>query len=388
MTSDTPRKAPGRWGVVRAVAVSVLVALTVFVLTAAAQAGAAQAGAASGPTPESTSDDPDLMWSVRPTPTDDADHRPNFQYEMEAGSMVRDSFRVRNYGTGELTLAVYASDAIVTEEGSLDLLPASEAPTDVGTWIRLEVDELSIPAGKYVDVPFSMAVPAKAESGDHSGGIVTSLVTRSPGNSDKPVILDRRLGSRLQVRVSGDLDPSLKIEKLDVGYHGTANPFGRGELEVSYRVTNDGNVRLAADPLVEVRGPAGALSQTAVLDRTSELLPGSSLAYKVRIPAIWPSVRPTVTLKLTPIATRSGDEFPDDLVFTASQSVAAVPVTFLSGLAVAVAGPLLWWRRRLKVRDNVDAKVRAAVEAALAAQETKDNSALAAPTAQLGTPDP
>lgn len=310
--------------------------------TAAAQAADAAHAAGAQGVGEA---DSELMWSVRPTPKDDADTRPNFQYEMEAGSTVRDSFRIRNHGDEELNLAVYASDAVVTESGSLDLLPESEAPTDVGNWVRLAADEVTLPAGKFVDVPFTMSVPAKAESGDHSGGIVTSVVTRSSANGGQPVILDRRLGSRLQVRVVGDLAPSLEIADLGVDYRSTANPFGRGGLTVSYRVTNNGNVRMAAAPVIQVRGPAGLLGQTAVLERTAELLPGSSLTYRVLVPDIWPTLRPSVTLKLTPVATRAGDDFPDGLIFTSSADVTAVPWTSLAGIAAVVAGAT-WWRRR------------------------------------------
>src|SRR5690606_17067123 len=135
-----------------------------------------------------------LTWSVRPVPTTDEPDRPNFAFTVEPGTTLHDVIRVTNYADQPLQLDVYASDAVMTASGSLDLLPAGEQPRDLGAWIAFDAGAIVVPAGGSVDVPFTITVPPDAEPGDHAGGVVTSF--RSPGADDsgRPVLLDRRLG--------------------------------------------------------------------------------------------------------------------------------------------------------------------------------------------------
>lgn len=314
------------------------------------------------------SDGSTLTWSVRPTPVDGVPDRPNFSgHEVAAGGTVTDSIRIRNFGDGPLPLAVYATDAVVTPAGELTLLPADEPATDVGTWVKLDVSSVVVPPGETVDVPFRIEVPDNAESGDHSGGIVTSFVDQGHAGGE-PVLLDRRLASRLHVRVTGDLRPELEITDVEASYAGTANPLGAGTLRLSYTVTNVGNVRMGADQVVEVGGLAGLFGREVQLEAMEELIVGSSRTFTVEVPDVWPTLRTKVEVELTPFPTRDGDEFDAD-VLTASTSVSVwtppwSQVVLLVVIAALVVG--VRWRRR-QLAAGQDAKVKAAVDAALAA---------------------
>lgn len=214
-------------------------------------------GAARATVPPSTDGATDsLTWSIRPTPTQAEPDRPNFSFGLKEGDSVSDSIRIRNFGTRKLALKIYASDALTTASGALDLLPASAKPKDVGAWTTLNRSSIEVEPTEYVDVPFTVRVPGAVESGDHTGGIVTSISTDGAAADGQPVILDRRLGSRIQVRVAGPLRPALEISNLRTRYSTTANPVGSGTINVTYTVKNTGNVRLAADQIVQVKGPA------------------------------------------------------------------------------------------------------------------------------------
>lgn len=322
----------------------------------------ASSGALAAEQPE----DAALTWSVRPTPTDVAPERPNFSVDAEPGDMVTDSIRVRNYGDESLPLAIYASDALVTESGALDLLPAGEKPVDVGAWTSLDVDSIDVPAQDYVDVPFTIQVPDDAESGDHAGGIVTSFASETTSDGE-PVVLDRRLGSRVQVRVAGTLAPSMEITDLAADYSGGVNPLQPGDLDVTYTVANTGNLRLAAYQLVTAEGPAGLGAADTEPDPLPELLPDNSLNLSVESPNVWPLFRTTVTVRLNPVPAREGDVIdPDAAAYTASVTIWTIPWTQLMVLALLVGGFFALRSTRRRRRRREDERVERAVQQALA----------------------
>lgn len=341
-----------------------------------------------------------LTWSVRPTPTEAEPDRPNFSYDLEPGVTVRDSITVRNYGPDPLPLVIYASDALTTPSGALDLLPAGEVSTDVGTWIGLESASILVPAGGAIDVPFTLVVPVNAESGDHTGGIVTSFVAATENQAGQPVVVDRRLGSRVLVRVAGELNPALAVTDLEVTHNPSLNPIQPGSVTVAYTVTNTGNVRLAAEQQVTTRGLFGLFGNQATLDPMPELLPGNSLQFTAEIPNVWPALRTTVSVELSPQSTRDGDSSavaPEQVV--AEETVWAVPWPQLVLLALAALIPLqvIRGRRRRERRFEENQRqmvqtavmVQEAIQAAMAARErptTDDPPGL--PTTSDGAPDP
>jgi hypothetical protein len=323
-----------------------------------APAAAAHLPAADAPTPEEANT---LSWSVRPTPTDTAENRPNYNLTAKGGDTIADSIRVRNFGSRELLLKIYASDARTTETGAMDLLPAGEAPKDVGAWITLEKADLRVPAGEHVDVPFTMSVPDNAESGDHTGGIVTSVVAESTNDKGEPVKLDRRLGTRVQVRIDGPLRPLLQLSGMTTSYNGSANPVGRGRMNVTYTVTNTGNVRMAADQGVTVKGPLGFGSRKAKLEAMPELLPGNSLTLSTDVPA-WATLHTSTNVRLVPKPVREGDDFAELGTVAASTGDWVVPWSTLALLALAGAGAggAVAVRRRQAAREQ--GRIDAAVE--------------------------
>lgn len=371
-------------------------------LLAVALAGAgglvsAQPAAATVPVHRQAPGDETLTWSVRPTPAKANPERPNFTYDLVPGQRIEDSIRVRNFGDKPLTLTVYASDALTTSSGVLDLLPAGREPTDVGKWIVLDTSAIEVPPKKFVDVPFTMVVPAGTESGDHTGGIVTSY--RSPGIDDqgRAVVVDRRLGTRVYTRVGGALQPKLEISNVEISYTGTSNPLTPGDVRVTYTVTNTGNVRLGAEQLLVVPGRLGFPGREAVLEQMPELLPSNSLTFSADISDVWPTFRSAVKVELRPVPTRDGDVFdPSAPQATASAATWSIPWAQLLVLLV-VTTAALWvaWRvrrrrhRKTAVQEQavqVAAIVKETVQAVLAAREPQPAADRAG--GQLdGTPD-
>lgn len=355
------------------VSVLVLVGLLVGSLSALAQEA------------PSATPDQNLTWSVRPVPTDTDPERPNYVYDVEAGVTIRDAIRIRNYGNTPLPLVIYASDGRTTPTGALDLLPAGAQSVGVGLWITFEHNQVVVPEQGHIDVPFTIAVPAIAEAGDHTGGVVTSLISPVV-DAAQPVVVDRRLGSRVHVRVAGDLVPGLAVDELEAVYTPNPNPFAPGSLAVTYTVTNIGNVRVGAAQRLTAAGWLGLPGREATLEPMPELLPGNSLTFTVTLDGVWPTFKTPTTISLTPVPAREGDTFTGP-VAEASTEVTTVPWPQLAVLLVVVGIPL--WIRIGKVRRlrREQESVRQAVQTALAVQEAlKAANATPAPPATPETP--
>jgi hypothetical protein len=349
-----PARTRGRW-------VAALVAAVAGALLVAAPASYADESPAPAPTPKDA-----VTWGTGPTDNDVGTGRPNFSYEAQPGGTLRDSIDVINRSDRALQLTIYASDAFTTSSGVLDLLPADQEPVGVGTWIALDDDALRVPAGTTVSVPFTLTVPENATPGDHTGGIVTSLVTEE---TDGQVSVDRRIGSRVLVRVAGELRPQLSVTDVQASYDGTVSPVSPGTAHVTYTVTNTGNVRLAAHQTVTAAGPFGLLGSSVTPADLPELLPGSSRTLTADVDGVWPTVRITADVALQPYVTNA-ELAVDAATATGASALWAIPwgqLLVLAVVALLVWGALLLRRRR---RAAVEAQVAAAVAEALRKGET------------------
>ncbi|MEU6242688.1 DUF916 domain-containing protein [Streptomyces sp. NPDC047024] len=312
-----------------------------------------------------SSGDGEISWGAAPADNGVGKGRSRFVYALTPGSRVTDALSVVNRGDGTIRLRVYASDAFTTPSGGLDLLAGDKKPRDVGSWITMKSTTLTLKSQESATVPFTLDVPADATPGDHSGGVVTSLITES---EDGTVRLDRRLGARLYLQVTGPLRPSLTVSRLHADYDGTLDPLGGGSLRLTYTVTNTGNTRLRARQLVHSQGLFGLIKQSAPIGDLPEILPGDALTRTVTVKGVWPAVRLDAGLVLEPVA--SDGEGPPVRVApaTASESVWAWPwgqLVALTALVVLAGGYVLLRRRRKrKVEEAVSAAVAKALDTA------------------------
>lgn len=296
---------------------ALLATLAVVTVTVGLPAPAAVADASAGTT---------VTWGVRPGDGEPHDAgRANFAYAVAPGSVVEDSLVVTNHGDHETTLQVYAADAFTTAQGALDLRRTDERSTGVGAWTVVGTREVVVPAGRSVEVPFTLTVPADAEPGDHAGGVVTSLLsTRADG-----VGVDRRLGARVHLRVDGDVVPAAGL-----GAGAVFDPRGlglSGTVDVEVDVVNTGNARLAGPVAVTVAGPFGWGEREARLD-VPELLPGERATVVVPVDGVAALGVLTAHVRYAPDVVVDGTTL---TAVTASVSTPAVPWTALGAVLLA-----------------------------------------------------
>lgn len=307
-----------------------------------------------------------VTWGVRPADTVHGTERPNYAYALDPGTGLDDGIVVSNYTEGPLTFRVYAADGFMTEAGELDLLPAGEESQALGSWVTFQSQEVTVEGGDSVVVPFTLTVPADATPGDYAAGVVSSLLVENA----QGVSVDRRLGSRMHVRVAGDLVPALAVDDVAVTYDGTLNPFAAGDATVTFTVTNDGNTRLAAGESVRVAGPWGAGAQGSPRVELPEMLPGTSVTRTVTVDGVWPLGRLTADVRVaaevvTAIGATAAEAVPAVAPATATATTLAVPWGALALLVLLVGAVVLWRRTARRRRARDERKVADAVAQAL-----------------------
>lgn len=325
------------------------------------------APAAADPAPADPAGDPaaastQVTWGVRPADTVHGAARPNFAYSLPPGGTLADALVVTNKGDAPLALDVYAADGFLTADGTLDVLGAGEESTALGAWVQVETPEIVLEPGAAAEVPFTLTVPEDAQPGDYAAGIVSSLLVENAAG----VSVDRRLGSRVHLRVQGDLAPALAVSGLRVDYDAGGNPVAPGAATVTFTVTNTGNSRVAPTEQVQVAGLFGLGRARAAAVDVPELIPGASVQRSVRVDGVWPLVRTTATIALggevvalpgAPVA----DATPAVPGVTATAAAWAVPWALIGALALVVAlvalRVLAGRRRKVRHQRAVDAAV-------------------------------
>ncbi|MFF5793263.1 WxL protein peptidoglycan domain-containing protein [Paeniglutamicibacter sp. NPDC012692] len=223
----------------------------------------------------------ELSWSIKPG---GAASRTNFSYELEPGDKRKDSFEVTNLGAKDISLSVYAADGITSGSGALDLLPADEPSTVVGAWVKVDQPQITLSPGETENVDFTLAVPKNTEPGDYVGGLISSYVEASGGST---VVVDRRLATRMNVRVGGEGTVALQVQDPTVATTPAWNPFAPVAATVSFTLNNTGTVRARGPYSITTQGPFG-IGTTTQSFAADELIPGGNATVVQRIEGIWP----------------------------------------------------------------------------------------------------
>jgi len=283
--------------------------------------------------------------SGAPSDGTSTDDRSRFSYQVDPGQFIDDSYLVRNTGSTAQTMKVFSTDAYDSAEGAFSLLGTSENPVDAGSWVTFangqHAIDVPIAPGETKVVSFRLSVPADASPGDHAGGIVISVAT-----PQGTIMVDRRVATRVYVRVKGDLQPALTVGSISASYTGSLNPFA-GSTKVSFTVRNNGNVALGANLVVQVKTYFGIGASRLVRATVAELLPGSTRVVTTEVPGVAQIgyLNPTVNLvptvdvdALNPGPLRSVER--DTTIFVMPWWLLIILV-----LAAGIAA-FVWFRRR------------------------------------------
>lgn len=289
-------------------------------------------------------------WALTPAITEEhPEKRASFKIELATGQSYSDAISVKNLGARDLTIELYAGDGLTTDTGDFDITNSQTPATETGSWISLAQTQVTVPAGNSVDVPFTLQVPENVTPGDHPGGIVAVVSTQTNSESEGTVISDNRVGTRVHLRVSGEIQTSLSIEKLTTSYETNWNPFSGGTATLNYTIKNTGNIRLGYETTAVLKA-LNITQGTPEKSTRRELLPGESVTEKLTVDQITPLFWVSTNLNATPQAVTEELGTAPLTTITASSGTLALPIPqfLLLSLVTLVLG--LWLRGRSKYR--------------------------------------
>lgn len=290
-------------------------------------------------------------WSLAPAGTDangGVGNRPDLSYVADPGSVIDDAVTLYNLSNVPLTFEVYGTDAFNDDTGEFSLLGMEEAPTGVGTWVGIGARQIPVPARTQVTIPITITIPESARPGDHVGAILAANVATSTDADGREVLLDRRTGPRLFVRVNGPLVADLAIVDVEADHAGSLNPL-EGATTARYTIENRGNIRLSGTVRASVGGPFGIGEQRVPDREITDLLPGESIVVEAQVEDV-PTLGVVVTnIELEP----DGDDATTLEATSRSTTTFAPPV----GVLLAALALLFGWLaarafRRHRARDG------------------------------------
>jgi hypothetical protein len=316
---------------------------------------------------------PGTTWSLSPAGTDGdggTDDRVSLRHVIGPGETADDQVALTNFSPHPATFAVYASDGIVTPDGSFDLLPPGEHPVDGGAWIDIgavgdedpaagETMTIEVPADETVVIPLRIAVPPDASPGDHPAGLVAQFVPAEGSG----VEMASRVGVRVHLRVDGPVVTALAVDAVSVAYEPSWNPFSPGTVRVDYTLGNTGNVRLGATSTTTIAGPFG-IAPASHASTIREILPGDAVQASSTFD-VWPLLLGYGEVQVAPEVV--GEDVPAGTVAasTTSFTVWTVPWSQIALLAVVSAAVVLILRLRRRSSARVQRRIDEAVARAV-----------------------
>ncbi len=200
-----------------------------------------------------------------------------FVFDTRPGTILHNRVRVTNNGTMAGTVSLYPVDATTGQTSGAVYLSNNDARQDVGAWLTLGTQHLTLAPGQSQIVPFQAVIPKTVRSGQHVGGIVAEIPTlKSPAKKGALQIYVRNLTI---VAVQVNL-PGIPIEQLvATGIQpGDANNYQTLLLGLS----NTGTMMLKAHGSLQVFDNQEHLLQSQQLNLDT-FLPQTAINYPVYI---------------------------------------------------------------------------------------------------------
>lgn len=193
-----------------------------------------------------------------------------FIMELEPNETGDNGIRLINSGEEDHTVKIYPVDGVASADGSFSCRQASEDRKEVGSWVVLEQEELTLEPGAEAVVDFTVTVPDGASPGEHNGCIAVQDINNLPAKSGEGVLLGFRSAIRLSVRVPGEIVKQLDLLRVDMRR-------GEGSTYIISPVAkNTGNVSLDVQSYVQLVSVFG--QKTKVEHNTScPIVPGATL---------------------------------------------------------------------------------------------------------------
>ena len=272
-------------------------------------------------------DDGQPAFDIRPLYTDPHNPLSRAYFVMNAQSTTRvenNSIIVTNVGSATGTVNLYPVDAFTAATGGIVFRARTDARLDVGAWIKLSQQQVTLAAGQRQVVPFQVTIPHHTWVGQHVGGIVAELTAMQTFAAKNVHLHVQQLRvAAVQVNL-----PGTPVEKLVVT--GIRPDSSSIYQRVQIGLSNVGNMMLKPFGSLQISDFSGRQLQYQAL-RFDTFLPQTSVTDHIYIQhKALPVGRYKATLTLT-----YGHK--QQLDYTAVLTITSSKKTFSSAIASLVS---------------------------------------------------
>lgn len=176
-----------------------------------------------------------------------------FIYDLNFGQSKKDAVILTNQTDKEIKIDLYATDGLLTNTGAFTCKQRADKKEQVGTWIKLSKEQVTIPASGETKVDFDVTIPQKTDVGEHNGCIVYEASDSKP-SGEGGVQIKTRQAIRLVNTIPGDLKREVSIESLNVTKGGS---FFAPNERYDVTLKSEGNVSADTDIKVYVKNLFG-----------------------------------------------------------------------------------------------------------------------------------
>ena len=201
-----------------------------------------------------------------------------FIFDSKPGTIITSHVRVTNSGTAKGSASLYPVDATTGQTSGAVYLNQNDPRKDVGSWLRLSVQQVTLNPGQSQVVSYQITIPATVRPGQHLGGIVAENLTQSSSPQSNSAI-QIKVKNLTIVAVQVNL-PGTPIEQLA----GTGIQAG-GEhsyQELLLGLSNTGTVMLKPEGTLQVTDAQGQVVKNMSL-KLDTFLPQTAINYPVAI---------------------------------------------------------------------------------------------------------
>jgi hypothetical protein len=207
-----------------------------------------------------------------------------FILDSQPGVVVNRSVRVTNSGTAMGIVSLYPVDATTGQTSGAAYLNHDNPRKDVGAWITLGVQQLTLNPGQSQVVPFQVTIPSPVRPGQHLGGIVAEKLTQltntpTPNAKKNATAFQINIKNRTIVAVQVNL-PGTPVEQLAATGIQAGGNDGYQQLLVG--LSNSGTVMLKPSGTLQVTNAQGQVVKNVSL-KLDTFLPQTAINYPVAI---------------------------------------------------------------------------------------------------------
>jgi hypothetical protein len=181
-----------------------------------------------------------------------------FVHTANHGDQIRDAVRVVNNTDKEKSVLVYATDSQRSSGGAFACKQRVEQRNDVGKWIVLDKDEVTLAPKTSEVVTFTINVPENANVGESNGCIVIQdkEQTNLSSTGSSAITISTRSAIRVLVQIPGDIKKKLTINSFQLKQNSQGKDF------ITLQLENIGNVSIDAYIDIKMKNIFGIVEQT------------------------------------------------------------------------------------------------------------------------------